>query len=152
MEEHILRAKTAKIGKDTEIQHGAVIEGKVIIGSHCFVGYYAIISEGSVLEDNVYVGARSLFVSTKKIAHRRSYEVELGGPHVGYGARIASGAILLPGVKIGKNALVGSGALIAHDVPEREIHFGIPAKKRGNVPDEECVADPVKTKKKVVKK
>jgi len=145
-------SETAKIGKNTEIQQGAIIEDDAVIGDHCFVGCYAVISEGSVLEDNVYVGARSLFISTKKIDHRRKYETELSGPHVGYGARIASGAILLPGVKIGKNALVGIGALVAHDVPEREIYFGIPAKKRGNVPDEECVDEPMKAKKKAAKK
>ena len=155
MEEYILKAETAKIGKNTEIQHGAVIEDGVVIGNNCFIGCYAIISEGSILEDNVYVGAGTLFISIKKIAHKRKYKAESSGPRVEYGARIASGAVLLPGVKIGRNALVGTGALIAHDVPEREIHFGIPAKKRGNVPDEECVAEatkPAKPRKKADKK
>jgi len=184
IDEIILIASTAKIGKNCTIQHGAVIEDGVTIGDNCFIGYYTIIrpdvvignnteirphcfiaeavkignkvkifqfsniSKFSVLEDCVYVGARVLFTNTHKIAHLRKYKAHLEGAYISYGARIASGSILLPGIKVGKNALVGAGALIAHDVPEREIHFGIPAKKRGNVPEEECVTDPVKAKKK----
>lgn len=188
MDDFIVVASTAKIGKNCTIQCGVVIEDGAVIGNNCFIGYYSVIrpnvvigndteirsfcfiaesakignkvrifqfsniSKFSVIEDCVYIGARVLITNTHKIAYLRKYDANLEGAHIAYGARIASGAILLPGVKIGKNALVGSGALIAHDVPEREIHFGIPAKKRGNVPDEECVADPVKVKKKVIKK
>jgi acetyltransferase-like isoleucine patch superfamily enzyme len=145
------KSETAKIGKDCDIRHGVIIEDDVVIGSNCFIGEYTHIAVGTIIEDFVYIGAKVLVISTEKIAYMRKYEEKLVGVCIGKGARIASGSILLPGVKIGKNALVGTGALIAHDVPEREIHFGIPAKKRGNVPDEECVAEPVKKKKKETK-
>lgn len=137
MEEYILRAKTAKVGKDTEIQHGAVIEEDVIIGANCFIGYYALIERGTVIEDEVYIGARVLLMTTKKIAHRRGYKAEVKGVHVCRGARVVSNAIVLPGVTIGEETVIGAGAVVTKDVPAREIHFGFPAQKRGNVPEEE---------------
>lgn len=142
MDEYILRAKTAKVGKDTDIQHGAVIEENVQIGSNCFIGYYALIERGCVIEDEVYIGARVLLMTTKKIAHRRGYKPEVNGVHICRGARIVSNAILLPGVTVGEEAVVGAGAVVTKDVPAREIHFGFPAQKRGNVPDTELTVKP----------
>ena len=142
MEEYILRAKTAKVGKNANIQHGAVIEEDVKIGANCFVGYYALIERGSVIEDDVYIGARVLLMTTKKIAHRRGYKAEVNGVHICRGARVVSNAIVLPGVTIGEEAVIGAGAVVTKDVPAREIHFGFPAQKRGNVPEEEFTIKP----------
>lgn len=140
MEEYILKAETARVGKGTEIQHGAVIEEDVQIGDNCFIGYYALIERGSVIEDEVYIGARVLLMTTKRITHRRGYKPEVKGVHICHGARIISNAILLPGVTIGEEAVIGAGAVVTKDVPAREIHFGFPASKRGNVPKEELTA------------
>ena len=170
-----LKADSVKIGKNCEIEHGAVLEDDVVIGDNCFIGYYAIIRPGvvignnteirshcfiaegvkigsnvkifqfsnigstSIIEDCVYIGVRVLLTNTRRIAHLRKYKPEIAGPYICYGARIASGAILLPGIKIGREALVGTGAIVAKDVPSREIHFGVPAVKRGNVPDSELI-------------
>lgn len=142
MEEYILRASTAKVDKTTEIQHGAVIEEDVTIGKNCFIGYYALIERGSVIEDEVYIGAHVLLMTTKKIAHRRGYKAEVDGVRVCRGARIVSNAILLPGVTVGEEAVVGAGAVVTKDVPAREIHFGFPAQKRGNVPEAELTVKP----------
>jgi len=144
------KSETAKIGKNCDIRHGVIIEDGVVIGNNCFIGEYAHVTAGTIIEDSVYIGAKVLMINTEKIAHMRKYEEKLIGPHIKRGARIAPGAILLSGIKIGRNALVGTGALIVHDVPDKEIHFGIPAKKRGNVPDGECVDEP-KVKKKSTK-
>jgi len=145
------KSETAKIGKNCDIRHGAILEDNVIVGDNCFIGEYAHITAGTIIEDSVYIGAKVLMINSEKIAHMRKYEEKLTGSYIKRGARVSPGAILLSGVKVGKNALVGTGALIVHDVPDREIHFGIPAKKRGNVPEEECVDEP-KAKKKAVKK
>lgn len=145
------KSETAKIGKNCDIRHGVIIEDSVVIGNNCFIGEYTHITAGTIIEDLVYIGAKVLMINTEKIAHMRKYEEKLMGAHIKKGARIAPGAILLSGIKIGENALVGTGALVVHDVPDREIHFGIPAKKRGNVPEEECVVESTKTKKKSTK-
>lgn len=139
MEEYILRAETAVVGKNTEIQHGAVIEENVKIGNNCFIGYYAIIERGSIIEDDVYIGTRVLFMTTKKIAYRRKYKAEVEGVRIRRGARIIANSILLPGITVGEDALIGAGSVVTKDVPAKEIWFGSPAQKRGNIPESEFV-------------
>ncbi len=141
MEEYILKAETAKVGKDTEIQHGAVVEEDVIIGDNCFIGYYAIIERGSIIENEVYIGTHVLLMTTKRIAYRRSYKAEVKGVHICRGARIVSNVILMPGITIGEESLIGAGAVVTKDVPAREIHFGAPAQKRGNIPEKELTTN-----------
>jgi maltose O-acetyltransferase len=41
---------------------------------------------------------------------------------------IGAGAIILPGVKIGSYAIVGAGAVVTHDVPEKQVVVGVPAR------------------------
>ena len=147
MDEYILKTENAVVGKDTEIQHGAVIEEDVRIGNNCFIGYYALIERESIIEDETYIGARVLLMTTKRIAHRRGYSSIVKGIHIHRGARIASGAILMPGVTIGAEAVIGAGAVVTKDVPTKEIHFGFPAQKRGNVPQEEFLASSTARKK-----
>lgn len=45
---------------------------------------------------------------------------------------IGAGAIITGGVTIGDHAIIAAGAVVTHDVPEWEIHAGVPAKKIGD--------------------
>jgi acetyltransferase-like isoleucine patch superfamily enzyme len=53
---------------------------------------------------------------------------------VGHGVSIGSGAVILPGVTIGRSAVVGAGALVTHDVPERTVVAGVPARTVRELP------------------
>lgn len=136
----ILRHHT-EIGNNSDVRAYCFIAGNVKIGNNVKIFQYSNIGMGTVIEDSVYVGVRAIFTNTRRIAWKRGYEAETKAPYVRFGARIASGAILMPGVIIGRNALVGAGALVNKDVPDRQIYFGIPARKWGSVPDEECAEE-----------
>jgi len=97
---------------------------------------------GSIIEDGVYMGVRSLLTNTRRIAWGRSYKAQIAAPHIKLGARIASGAIIMPGVTIGTNSLVGAGSLVDKDVPDLQIWFGSPAKKRGTIQADEVFKYP----------
>ena len=127
------------LGNNTEIRPYCFIAEAARIGSHVKIFQFSNISKLSIIEDCVYIGARVLFTNTHRIAHCRKYEPELRGVHVLYGARIASGAIVMPGVTIGEQALIGAGTVITKDVPAKEVWFGVPATKQGNVPEEEFI-------------
>lgn len=135
------KSETAKIGKNCDIRHGAIIEDNVIIGNNCFIGEYSHLAEGTVVEDNVYIGPGVLTVAVEKVGYMRSFTEKSSAPYIEFGVRIAARAVIFPGVVVGKNALIGIAAVITKDVPARQIHFGFPAKKRGTVPDGECISD-----------
>ncbi len=134
----IIRPNVA-IGNNTEIRAHCFIAEEAKIGDHVRIFHFSNICKLAVIENYVYVGVRALLTNTKRIAWSRSYKAELEPPHICEGARIASGAIVLPGVTVGKNALVGAGSVVARDVPERQIWFGLPGRKRGTVPEEELI-------------
>jgi acetyltransferase-like isoleucine patch superfamily enzyme len=46
-------------------------------------------------------------------------------------AWIGAGVTILKGVRIGEQAVIAAGAVVTKDVPAREIHGGVPAKKIG---------------------
>ncbi len=104
--------KNIKIGEDTIVGEGTVIDGrdKLLIGSHVDIASEVMIYNGEhdsldpdfkavfapvVIEDFVFIGPR---------------------------------AIILPGVKIGKGAVVGAGAVVTKDVSEFMIVGGVPAR------------------------
>ena len=130
-----------KIGNKSEILPFCFIAENVTIGSKVKILEYADIGKLSVIEDCVYIGSKVLFANTRRISHMRSFKSEIIGPHIGYGARIASGSLILPKVKIGKESLIGAGAVVTKDVPDKEIWFGFPAVKRGNVPESEFLKE-----------
>ena len=134
-------SETARVGKDCDIRHGVIIEDDVVVGDNCFIGEYAYLAEGTVVEDCVYIGARASILSTDRINHLRGKKDTINPSHIAYGARIAPAAVIFPGITIGENALVGIAAVVARDVPPRQIWFGFPAKKRGNIGEDECVGE-----------
>jgi acetyltransferase-like isoleucine patch superfamily enzyme len=47
---------------------------------------------------------------------------------IGEDVWIGAGAIILPGVEICDHAIVGAGAVVTHDVAEKEVVIGVPAR------------------------
>ena len=119
---------SVKIGNKSEIFPFCFIAENVTIGSKVKILQYADIGKLSVIEDCVYIGSKVLFANTRRISHMRSFKSEIIGPHVGYGARIASGVLILPKVKIGREALIGAGAVVTKDVPPHKVVVGNPAR------------------------
>lgn len=51
-----------------------------------------------------------------------------GAIKIGDGAWLGSGVIVLSGVTIGKGAVIGAGAVVTHDIPDRAVATGVPAR------------------------
>ena len=54
---------------------------------------------------------------------------------IGNNVHIGTNAIIMPGVSIGDNCIIGAGAVVTHDVPDRTIVAGIPARKIKSIDD-----------------
>jgi len=125
------------IGSHTEVRAHCHIAEEAEIGSGVKIFQCSNISKQCRIEDRVYIGAGVVMTNTRKISHGRSYEPEIEGPVIKYGARIGSGAIILPGITIGREALVGAGCVVTKDVPDYTVFMGIPGECKGEVPEDE---------------
>ena len=158
---------TARIGRNVIIEEGCIIGDQVFIGHNVkirpesYFGDYAElradvwvsdfarighhtaifnrtnIVSGMVVENYVYVGIYVSTANVKDVVRWRERDTIKDPPYVKNGARIMAGTILLPGVTIGRNSLIGAGSLVTRNVPNGEIWYGHPARKRGLVdPDD----------------
>lgn len=146
--------KGSKIGKDTKIWHhcqilkGAEIGENCKIGHNCFVGSRAKLGDGVKLESNidiwdlvtlenyVFVGPSAVF--TNDINPRAKYPKKKFPQYgqwlptlVREGATIGANSTIICGNTIGKWAMVGAGAVVASDVPDYAIVYGVPATIKG---------------------
>ena len=151
-------ADDATIGANTRIGNFVFIRDNTIIGKDCVVGSYVDIegdarigdavslqsgcylTRGVVIEDEVFCGPRIVTMNDKEISyHRPSLIFTRRAPRLLRAARIGGGSILCPGVTIGENALIGAGSVVTHDVPDRSIALGNPARVVGMVPADQII-------------
>ncbi|MDP3143131.1 MAG: sugar phosphate nucleotidyltransferase [Candidatus Omnitrophota bacterium] len=145
-----------KIGQDTVIYPYTYIENDVIIGANCAIGPFCHIRQSVFVKDNVTLG-NFVEVSRAKVGKgvfvkHFSFlgDVNIGDRvNIGAGvvtanfdgvnknliqisddAFIGSDTVLVAPVKIGKKAITGAGSVVTrkHNVPDRGIVVGVPAK------------------------
>ena len=115
MEARFYNPRNIKIGNDSIIGEGVVLDGrdKLFIGDHVDIASEVMIYNAEHDVQSVDFGA------VKKPVVIEDY--------VFIGPR----AIILPGVKIGRGAVVGAGAVVTKDVESFAIVGGVPAQKIG---------------------
>ena len=124
---------------DVDIREYALLRGHVTVGKNVVIYQFANIAYGTIIEDDVYIGARVLTTNTKRIWHKR---INMPFPPrqpaiIRRGARIGAGAIILPGVIIGEQTFVGAGAVVTKDTKPFHIYVGNPARDIGLIPENE---------------
>jgi acetyltransferase-like isoleucine patch superfamily enzyme len=136
---------------------GARIEDEAILGDQCFVrerstvGAGSVIGRGSVVDNDVSVGARvkvqtsvyltafttvedDVFVgpcastTNDDTMGRHGSEYKLRGATLRRACRVGGGVVLTPGVEIGEEAFIAAGAVVTRDVPPRGVAMGVPAR------------------------
>lgn len=93
-------SETAKIGDQTMISPGAVIEDNVIIGDNCYIGPNAVISQGVIIGNNTKI---------------------MAGSYISF-ATIGNDCIVHPGAKVGSD---GFGFASHNGIHKKIIHTGI---------------------------
>jgi carbonic anhydrase/acetyltransferase-like protein (isoleucine patch superfamily) len=108
----VLRGDTEpiRIGDRTNVQDGCIL--------HADPGFPAIVGEGCVVGHNAVVH----------------------GCEVGDNCLVGMGATILNGTKIGDGSIVAAGAVVpeGREFPPRSLIVGVPAKRAGDVTDEQA--------------
>jgi carbonic anhydrase/acetyltransferase-like protein (isoleucine patch superfamily) len=99
-----------RIGASTNVQDGCVL--------HADPGYPAIVGDGCVVGHNAVVH----------------------GCEIGESCLVGMGATILNGAKIGAGSVVAAGAVVpeGREFPPRSLIVGVPAKRAGDVTDEQA--------------
>lgn len=131
--------ESAKIGKYVSIGKDAIVEHHVQIGDYTKVQSKALIGEGMVVEDHVFIGP--YFNGTCDKFMDRIEERVFEPPRIKRYARIGAHVVLMAGITVGEDAVVGAGAVVTKDVPEYSVVVGIPAKVVKEIPFEQRKRD-----------
>jgi acetyltransferase-like isoleucine patch superfamily enzyme len=128
----------AAVGAASVIGRGSVVDPGVQIGARVRVQTDVYLTQGSVVEDDVFVGPGACTTNDDTMGrHDKSYE--LRGALLRRACRVGGGAVLVPGVEIGEEAFVAAGAVVTRDVPPRSLVVGSPARELRRVGDEELL-------------
>lgn len=122
------------IGDETKIGAFVEIQKNAMVGSRCKISSHTFVCEGVTIEDDVFVGHGVMFINDRyprattegRLQNEDDWQVM--ATRVKRGASIGSGAVILCGVTIGEGAMIGAGAVVTHDVPDRQIAKGVPAR------------------------
>ncbi len=144
-----VRGKQPVLGRDCFVAENAVLIGDVVLGDQCSVWYGSVL-RGDV--NSIRIGHRVniqdgciLHTTYNKTVIEMGNDVSLGhrvllhGTMVEDEVLIGMGAILMDHVYVGTHAIIAAGALLLEHtrVEPRSIWGGVPARKIGEVTDEQ---------------
>ena len=118
----------ARLGHDCNVCAHCFIENDVVIGNRVTIKSGVYIWDGTVIEDDVFIGPNVTF-SNDKYPRSKQYPSEFLPTVIKRGASIGAGAVMLPGLTVGEGALIGAGAVVTKNVRDGTIVVGNPAKE-----------------------
>ena len=126
--------KQCNIPKDrlaTIVHHSAflgenvILEPGVVIMPHVYIAPRTKIGESTMVKANSLVGHD---VQTNILCHLAMGSITGSYVQLGICSDVASGANVLNNIVIGDYAMAGASSLITHNIPNNEIHVGVPAR------------------------
>jgi UDP-2-acetamido-3-amino-2,3-dideoxy-glucuronate N-acetyltransferase len=126
---HVMQG--AKIGERCSFGQNCVVSPGVVVGSNVKVQNNVSIYEGTIVEDDVFLGPSCVLTNVtnprSQILRRSLYEKTL----LRRGCSIGANATIVCGITIGRYAFVAAGAVVVKDVPDYALMVGVPARQKG---------------------
>lgn len=121
----------AEIGERCSFGQNCVVAPGVKIGSNVKVQNNVSIYEGTVIDDDVFLGPSCVLTNVtnprSQVVRKALYEKTL----LRRGCSIGANATIVCGITIGRYAFVAAGAVVAKDVPDYALMVGVPARQKG---------------------
>lgn len=121
----------AEIGERCNFGQNCVVSPGVKIGSNVKVQNNVSIYEGTVIDDDVFLGPSCVLTNVtnprSQVVRKALYEKTL----LRRGCSIGANATVVCGITIGRYAFVAAGAVVAKDVPDYALMVGVPARQKG---------------------
>jgi sugar O-acyltransferase (sialic acid O-acetyltransferase NeuD family) len=121
-------SRSARLGPGTVVMAGAIINPEANVGAG------VIVNTGAVVEHDVEIG---------DYAHIAPNAAMGGASRLGSFSHLGLGAVVLQCVSVGSHTIVGAGAVVVHDLPDRIVAIGIPARIRRRLEQEGLAAEMV---------
>jgi acetyltransferase-like isoleucine patch superfamily enzyme len=128
----------SSIGAGTVIGRGSVVDNDVVVGARVKVQTGVYLTAFTLVEDDVFVGP-GVVTTNDDTMSRHGAEEPLRGATLRRACRIGGGAVLTPGVEIGEEAYVAAGAVVTRDVSSRAVVMGVPARAVREVGDRDLL-------------
>lgn len=122
------------VGKNINIEKGAMITSTMEIGDNSGVGINAQIYGKVILGENVMMGSECMIYTANHNFNRVDIPMNRQGFSeekpvvVGNDVWIGGRVTILPGVHIGNGVVIGAGAVVTKDIPDFAVVGGNPAK------------------------
>ena len=136
----------ARIGRDTKIWHFAHVCEGAVIGERCIFGQNTMVAggvsigsnvkvqnnvavyEGTIIEDDVFLGPSCVLTNVSnprsQVVRKSLYETTT----IRQGATVGANATIVCGVTLGRYAFVAAGAVVTKDVPDYGFVIGVPGR------------------------
>jgi len=121
--------RTAYIGRNCDIHRDLTMAPYSFVNINCMLWPKVSIGEYSMLAPNVAIVGVDHQYDTPGTPIIFSQREEIPPTIIGKDVWIGFGAIVMAGCRIGDGAIIASGSVVTKDVPDFEIHGGVPAKK-----------------------
>lgn len=141
----VVHPERLTLGERVLVQAGALLhcgggawaggEGEIVLGDETVIGHHAVLYGAGTIAagPRLHVGPGAMIVShTELLPASRTPagpHVELGPVRIGSDVTLFAGCIIRPGVTLGDGAAIAAGAVVTRDVPDWELHAGVPARK-----------------------
>ena len=132
-----LRKKVVGDLRGSSLQFPSLIHPAATVGGAVSIGHGVVIAAGARLSTNIRLGAHVQIDQNATVGHdteigdfsRLNPQACVSGcVQIGTGVIIGANATILPALSVGNGATVGAQACVVHDVPERTVVKGIPAR------------------------
>jgi UDP-2-acetamido-3-amino-2,3-dideoxy-glucuronate N-acetyltransferase len=136
----------AQVGPGTKIWHFSHVLAGAVIGEHCSFGQNCSVAggtrignnvkvqnnvsiyEGTVIEDDVFLGPSCVLTNVtnprSQVVRRALYEKTL----IRRGASIGANATVVCGITIGRYSFIAAGSVVVKDVPDYALVMGVPGR------------------------